>query len=336
MQFVEKAVLDSVLGANFGRPDISPVITMRDAFPRPVSEAAEVVRATNEIHQWREDVTGAVGTGTESYAEGARPNTVSSGPIPSQNITCRTGYTAQVTDEMTAVWYGAGAWTLDDAQARKLFTEALEYQIFKATRLTLKAIEFMHIQGDSSNPQGTGVFAGGQTDGLIKWGTNAGTVVNTGGSSGSPVQFAEAMIRAGAAAIAEAYSESIPNKLLVPAEFRTTINAFVGAGAAQPLVRMVGTDGAMLGGNQVNRYDTGYSVVEIVTEPFLSPSQNPYITNACAILYNDEQVKHAQLLPLATQRLAKTDTSVSTMITCTYAQEHRNPLGIAIMPNTHS
>ncbi len=333
MEFISKAVFDSVAGSPFAVQDLSRVITLQDGEPRPITSMADQVPAINEIHQWREQGLYAAGTGQESYLEGALPNTAIKAAVSSQNTTCRTGVTAQVTDEMMAVWRGGGRWMLDDAETTRLLQEALDFEVALATELVLNGMEYMHAAGDATNPQGVGVFPGGQTDGLLQWLIAAGSVTYAGGASSTPTAaLTEQMIKNAARSIARRYPRIQPDTMLVSASIREDINSYVGSGAARPITQVVrqGADGTaeLVGGSNVSFYNTGYSIVKIETEPYYSIIRNANIPGGAdaIVLYNKKMVKHAQLLPLRTTALAKTDTSIKQMVTCTYAQEHRNAL----------
>lgn len=343
MEFVSKAVFDSIAGSPFAVQDLSRVISLQDGEARPISQNADRVPAINEVHQWREQALFQAGTGQESYKEGALPNTAILAAQPFQNTTCRTGLTAQVTDEMMAVWRGGGRWMLDDAETTRLLQEALDFEIALATETTLNGIEYQHAVGDSSNPQGTGVFSGGQTDGLLKWIIGYGTVVYaSGSSSGATTALGEPMVRSLARSIARKYPRVQPDTALMGASLRADFNGFVGGGASRPITQIVapGANGAMdlVGGSNVSYYNTGFSVVKLETEPYYSALRCSTLPGGgdAIVLYNKKMVKHAQLLPLRTTPIAKTDTSVKTAVTATYAQEHRNPLHAGAIVNVSS
>jgi hypothetical protein len=341
MEYVSKAALDTTLGANFARQDLSPVISLQSTRPRPVSQFAEQVKATNTIHQWveqgRNGVAGSGGSPIATYSDGSLPNTAAKAPTRPQNVTALCGLTAQVTDLMTAVWYGGGAWKLEQASEVKMLADAMDLETELCTLDTLDFIEWMHISGDSSNPQG---FAGGQWDGLLKWGLANGVVVATGGTSGSPINVSENFLKDGARAIAENYPTLFPDTALVPPEVIPDINGYVSNGAGRPLVQLIGQgqDGAagFVAGQSVAYYNTGYFTVKIELEPNLSPLFNPYITNPAIVLYNKKAIKHASLIPFGATPLAKTDTSLRKMINNVATQEHRVPGHVAVIPNIKS
>ncbi len=86
----------------------------------------------------------------------------------------------------------------------------------------------------------------------------------------------------------------------------------------------------------MNKYNTGYGVLDIMEEPYLSPTYNTAVLQAGMIAYNRSQVKQANLIKFSAEPLARTDTSVKRMVTCVYAQEHRVAKGTFITPNLKS
>ena len=310
MLYVSKADLDTVLGANFMRQDLSPTISLTSTRPRPVSQAAPVVPATNTTHQWVEQGRVAVGAASAaSFAQGALPNTNAIAPTRPQNVTCRVGLTAQVTDDMTAVWTGAGSWKLADGEGARMLQNAIDLETELVTMDALDQIEWMHISGDSTNPQS---MAGGQTDGLVKWITASGVVVATGGTTASAVNFSEQWLKDGARTSAEAYPTYLSDTLLVPPELIPDINATIATGAGRPIVVSIGTDSSgtqgLTGGLQVGYYNTGFSVLKVKLEPSLSPLFNTTLAQPAMIAYNSQAVKMANLIKLGAEPLARTDT----------------------------
>lgn len=339
MLYVSKADLDTVLGANFARQDLSPTISLTSTRPRPVSQAAPVVPATNTTHQWVEQARVAVGSASAaSFAQGSLPGTNAIAPTRPQNVTCRVGLTAQVTDDMTAVWTGAGQWKLADGEGARMLQAAIDLETELVTMDSLDQIEWMHISGDSSNPQS---MAGGQTDGLVKWITASGNVVATGGTTATAVNFAEQFLKDGARTAAENYPTYMADTLLVPPEIIPDINGFIASGAGRPVtVTVNGSDAKgtqnLVAGTQVGYYNTGFSVLKIELEPSLSPLFNSTLAQCAVIAYNSKAVKMANLIKLGAEPLARTDTSIKKMVTTTFAQEHRVPLHAFICSNVKS
>jgi hypothetical protein len=335
--YISKAALDSVLGANFALQDLSPVIGLLTTRPRPVTQFAPMVPATNLIHQWIEQGRNLPFTGQASYAQGALPNTQAKAPVLPQNVTCRSGETAQVTDEEMAVFNGAGTRRLAEGEEARLLQDALDLETELTTLDVLDEMEMMHIIGNSANTQ---AFAGGQTTGLVTWITASGIVVATGGTTSTPVSFTENFIKDAARTSMLQYPGVIADTLLVPPEIVPDINATVGGGSNRPITQIVnaGPNGTaeLTGGNQVSFYQTGFSVLTVRVEPALSPAYNTALPQPAIIGYNSSQVKHAELIKLHAEPLARTDTSVKKMVTSTYAQEHRIPQHAFLIPNVKS
>ena len=337
MLYVSKAALDTIVGANFARQDLSPAIGLLTTRPRPVMQNAPDVPATNTIHQWVEQSRNPVGTANATYPQGALPSTQALAPVRPQNQTCRTGVTAQVTDDEAAVWSGAGTWKLEQGEEERLMQEAIDLQVELATLDVMDQMEWMHVQGDSTNPAN---MSGGQTDGLLKWINANGVVVATGGTSAAPVNFIEQYVKDGARSSAENYPTMMADTMLIPPELQVDVNGFVGGGAGRPLTQMVGAGPngtqSLVGGNSVGYYNTGYSIVKIELEPNLSPLYNTSLTQPAVILYNKKAIKNASLIKLGAEPLARTDTSVKKMVTSVYAQEHRVPLHAVLIPSVKS
>jgi hypothetical protein len=342
MEFVSKAALDTVTGQFFMRQDLSSAVSLTTTRPRPVSQNAPRVAAKNTTHQWveqgRNGVAGQGGAPVASYADGNLPNTAAKAPTRPQNTTALLGLTAQVTDAMAAAWTQGGSFTLETGQEVKLLTDAMDEQTELATLDTLDFLEWMHISGDSSNPQG---FPGGQFDGLIKWIGASGVVYNTSGTSASPAPMAENFIKKAARQSAELYPSIFPNTMLVPPELIVDVNGYVANGAGRPMTIVV--DGTkpeavqnLVGGQSLGWYNTGYSMVKIELEPDLSPAFNPYIDQPAIVLYNKGAVKNASLIKFGATPLAKTDTSVKTMVNNVVTQEHRVPSHAILIPHLAS
>lgn len=327
MEYVQKA-LDTVAGANLIREDLSATISIQEGHPRPVLENAPQVKATAPLHQWNEQGLIGPGNGVASYADGSAPTADVQDAVRESNPTCRVGKTASVTDDMIASWTGGGEFTLADGQLESKLQSALDFQTEIKTREVLDECEWMHVSGNSAVTSG---FPGGQTDGLVKWILANGTTYTPATATGSaPVDVAESFVRDAMRSIAEKYPTAMPNRLLAPPELISDFNNFTGSGAGNPIVRVLPSEAQTTnfigGAPRLKFYDTGYGLVEVCEEPNLSPAFNPLLSGLGyenILLYNDKQVKHAALRPLAAEMLARVGTSLQKMITTTFAQEHR-------------
>lgn len=325
MEFVEKAILDTVVGANLNREDLSNTLSLTDGPKRPVTQGITQVPATNTTHQWNEQGLNTAGRtnvagGGATYAQGNLPPTNAKSVSRQTNVTCRTGRTAQVTDDQMAAFNGGGAVRLADGEMERLIQDALDFETALVTIECLNQIEWMHIMGDSSNS----TMEGGETDGIVKWTTAGGYAVNTGGSDSAPAFFTEQFIKDGARGVALTMPAMHADTLLAAPELLPDINATVATGSGRPIVQIAsGQNANLVGGNQVGWYNTGYSVLEIKEEPYLSPAYNSALPQAAMIAYKKDQIKQANLVKFNAEPLARIDTSVKRMVTCVYAQEHR-------------
>jgi hypothetical protein len=264
LQYVEKAIMDSVQAANLNREDLSNFL--------------------------------------------------------STNSTCRVGRTAQVSDDEIAAFNGGGSIQLADGETERLVQGALDLSSALVMIEVLNQIEWMHISGDSTN----GTMEGGETDGLLKFITAGGTVVATGGSSTTPINFAENFIKNATRTVQLAYPAIYADTLLVATELIPDINLTVQSGSSRPIVQVATAQNQdFVAGASVGWYNTGYSVLKIKEEPYLSPIYNASVSQPAMLAYNSTQVRHAQLIPLSAQEVARTDTSLKRAVTTNFAQEHR-------------
>ncbi|MDB5069620.1 MAG: hypothetical protein JWM87_731 [Candidatus Eremiobacteraeota bacterium] len=339
-QFITKAAYDTSVGANAMRQDLSDVITALETRERPVSQGAPQIDVGNTTHQWleqgRNGVAGNGGSPVASYAEAATPNTAAKAPVKPSNKVAHVGLTAQVSDTVAATWTRGGAFTLQLGDEVKLLTEAMDEQIELASLDCLDFIECLHVSGDSAS----GAFAGGQPDGMIKWITAGGTVVVTGGTSGTPVNMALSFIQKGARQALESHAPAV-DTILVPPELIYDINSYVGNGASRPITVIAGSGpnglGNLVAGNgTVGWVNTGHGLAEVKVEPDLSPLFNPLISQCHVIMYAKRLVKHGNLIKFGSVPLAKTGTSVQVMVNNVFTQEYRIPKHAILIPNVQS
>ena len=325
MEYVEKAIMDTVQALNLNREDLSNVLSLTDGPKRPVTQLAPKVAATNIVHQWNEIGLNQAGranvaAGGPTYAQGALPPVNFRAPLRKTNATCRVGRTAQVSDDEIAAFNGGGSIMLAEGETERLIQNALDVSTAFVTLEVLNQIEWMHISGDSTNA----TMEGGECDGLIKWVTAGGTVVNTGGSSTTPINFTENFIRSGARSVAIQYPSLYADVLLVAPELMPDIDLTVQSGANRPIVQVASAQNeGFVAGASVAYYNTGFSVLNIKEEPYLSPNFNSSVSQASMISYNSTQVKHAELIKLSAQEVARTDTSLKRTVTTNFTEEHR-------------
>jgi|SRR5579883_1660159 len=338
MQYVSKAILDTVVGANGNREDLTNVLYLTDGPARPIVQSAPHVPATNTTHQWREiglNVAGRnnVASGGATYAESGLPNATQKSPSRVTNETCNTGRLAQVSDNEMAAFNGGGSINLAQGEMERLIQNAMDVAAALVGIEVMNQIEWMMVTGDASQT----VMEGGETDGLIKWVTAGGFVVTTGGTSGAPVNMAEQFLKDGARGVAKTYPTLHYDTYLVPPELIPDMNSYVANGAARPLVQVAsGQNIDLVAGQSVGWYNDGFAVIKIEMEPYLSPAYNTSISQCAIIGYRKSQVKIADLIPFGANPLAKTDTTIKRLINAVYAQEHSVAKHTVIIPNVQS
>lgn len=334
-----KAALNTTTGAVTIRQDLSSLITLEDEYLRPVLDNAPQVPATSTLHEWDEQglnaagFTNAAGGGATS-AEGVRPNPNFKTTVKKNNSVCRSSRLAQVTDTLKATWTQGGRFTLGAGEEERMMNEAIDFASYVALQEVLNQIEFMHIAGDTTNSES---LEGGQCDGLVKWVTANGTVVATGGTTTTAVNMSEAFIKDGARGVALNQTAQRSDTLLVAPEVIPDINSYVANGAARPIVTIAnGDNSGLTAGNDVGWYNTGYGKLKIQEEPYLSPTLNSKLSNPALIGYRKSLVKHASLIPVSAEPLARIGPSTERQIICEYTQEHRMGKHAFIIPNVKS
>lgn len=326
-----KAALDSVVGANLERKDLSPVITMRDGPERPVLQALGVVPAKGLTHYWNEQNLISPGAGAAGYAEGAKPTADSSSPTQLSNTICRLGKVAQVTDTLAAVWTGAGSYELKDGELARMYQNAIDYQTALKTEEVMNEMEWMLCNGDKSNTES---FAGGQCDGIFNFITTNVTAYATSNvldptANTSGVYDFETAIRGLAKKIRKQYTPTVADLALCTAGQKDGINRFVGGGAGRPLVQVInsGSQG-YVGGQEVDEYQTGFFKVAVKIEPQIEigalahKSSPPTMANFAMI--DTRHFSRADLIKLGAEPLARVNTTVERMITVEFTLEARN------------
>lgn len=327
MIYVEKAILDTVQGANANREDLSNTLTVTDGPARPVTQNMAQKVATNPTHQWNEIGLNTAGRtnvagGGATYAENALPNAAAKAPARKTNKTCNVGRLAQVSDNEMAAFNGGGSINLDNGEMTRQIQNALDFEVALTTVEVLNQIEWMHITGDSS----VATMEGGETDGLLKWAVAGGYVVSTGGTTTTPVNMSEQFLKDAGRGQALTFPSMTPDTLLVPPELVPDINGYIANGAGRPIVvDASGVNAGLVGGHQVGFYNTGFGALKIETEPYLSPAYNTALTTHCNfIAYKKSAVAQANLIRLGAKELAVTTTGISRLVNCVFAQEHSN------------
>lgn len=319
--------MDSVTDANFERKDLSNVITKKDGPPRPFLQAiGDGIPAKGKTHYWDEVGLNQIGRGQATYAEGAKPASQTNAPAQLSNVICRTGQVARVTDTMTAIWQGAGAYCLADGEMERLIQEAIDLDTALKTEEILLEMEWMLLNGDSAN---TETWAGGQCDGVVKILTVNKIVETNLDTSKAGAAVFETEVQKLAKQIKLGYAPAVPNLVLCTTPSKVGINAFIGGGAGRPIVQVVTPESAgYVAGQAVDKYQTGFFTVDVVIEPQLEVTalggKTTPPTTANLLMLSTKRFKRADLIPLRTEPLARINTSVERMITSEYTLEYRN------------
>ena len=338
MEFVSKAILDTVVGANANREDLTNTLFLTDGPQRPIVSSIAHVKATNTTHQWREIGLNTAGRtnvagGGATYAEAGLPNAAQKTPARKTNVTANVGRLAQVSDNEMAAFNGGGAIQLADGEMERLIQDAMDFAAALVAVEVMNQMEWMHISGDSS----VSTMEGGETDGLLKWVVAGGTVVSTSGTTTTPVNMAESFIKDGGRGVAETYPTLHPDTLLIPPELVPDINSYVANGASRPVVVVAsGDNSGIVGGHQVGAYNDGFALLKIEVEPYLSSAYNTSLAQCAGIAYRKSLVKQADLIPFGANPLAKTDTSIKRLVNCVFAQEHNVAKASFVFQNVKS
>jgi hypothetical protein len=197
----------------------------------------------------------------------------------------------------------------------------------------MNQMEWMMISGDST----VATMEGGESDGLFKWVDAGGFKVTSGGTTTTPVNFAEQFLKDGARGRGKTFPAIGPDTLLIPPELVPDLNSFVANGAGRPIVVQASGDNAgLVGGHQVGWYNDGFQALKVEVEPYLSSAYNTSISQCAVIAYRKAQIKIADLIPFGANPLAKTDTSLKRLINAVYAQEHSVAKHAYIIENVQS
>jgi len=299
MDYVQKA-LDSVVGANFERKDLSALITLQDGPKRPLLQLIGQTKAKGKTHFWDEQglifPTGSTGF----YPEGGKPVADAQSPVQLNNITYRVGKVAAVTDTERAIWTGAGSYSLADGELERLYQEAIDFQVKLKMTEVLNEMEYIFLLGNRNNNSSSV----SQCDGLLTWYQNNAPATNVVNLPGSPA-LAEQNLRDIGRIQAAQKTPYYPDTILCTFQQKETINAF--APATRVMIAGDGGEKGLVGGTEVNLYNTGYSRVNVLVHPWL--------TSGNLILFNSSLVRRADLIPLGAEPLARIATSIERMVT---------------------
>jgi hypothetical protein len=299
MDYVQKA-LDSVVGANFERKDLSSLISLQDGPQRPLLQLMGTTRAKGKTHFWDEQGLITPTGSTGYYPEGGKPTADAQTPVQLNNVTFRQGKVAAVTDTERAIWTGAGSYSLADGELERLYQEAIDFQVKLKMTEVMNELEYIFLNGSRANNSGSV----SQCDGLLTWLNNNAPASNLISESGSPA-LAEANLRDAGRIQASQKTPYFPDTILCTFQQKEIINTF----APQTRVQITGTNGSegLIGGVEVGFYNTGYSRCKLIVHPWLAAGS--------LIMFHSGLVKRADLIPLGAEPLARIATSIERMVT---------------------
>lgn len=338
-----KKAFDSLIAANFARQNLSDLISLQDGPVRPILQAEALrggqtvpavgtERCTGKLHIWDEQRLITPDGTTAGYNEGGKPNAAFLAPIQVSNTVGRFGKVAAVTDTESAIWTNGGAFTLADGELERAFAEALDFATDLKTREILDEIEWCWINGSALNNTATYVPASpspyqgpvvSQFNGLLQILT--GTQTNYGNAttidaSAAPYGgfFTELVLRDAGRKQAAQKTRYKPNMLLVSDGQMEVINSF------RPSIITMGNEG-LTGGGSVFKYNNGFSIVDVVYEPWLAAGT--------MVMCVTDLMKNAPLIPLGAEPLARTQTQLERMLTTEMSVSVRVQRAFTIVTN---
>lgn len=301
MDYVLKA-LDSVVGANFERKDLSSLISLQDGPKRPLLQGplAGSIKAKGKTHFW--DEQGLIfPTGSSAfYAEGGKPAADAQSPVQLNNVTFRAGKVAAVTDTERAIWTGAGSYTLADGEMERLYQDAVDFQTKLKTTEVLNELEYIFLNGARANNSASV----SQCDGIITWLQNnapAQNIIAEGSAA-----LTETMLRDAGRIQAANKTPFLPDKIYCTFGQKEQMNAFLAANQ-RILTSQNPSSSHYTGGLEIESYNTGYSRLDIEIHPWLASGS---LLMLCTPLF-----KRADLIPLGAEPLARIATSIERMVT---------------------
>lgn len=326
--------MDTLVAANYNIIDLSPLITVQDGVDRPLLQARtfrnnQSVPAIGSepclgvLHSWNEQGLGTADGTTAGYQEGGKPTSHILPPVRISNVLGRFGRTAAVTDTEAAVWTNGGTRMIDDGDLQEAFTTAMDTSIFLMTQEILNEIEWCWVNGNALNNSAKNIpaFSGtvnaptvSQFNGILQIlsgsQTNYGnaTIIN---AANAPYNgyLTEAVLRdAGRKQVAQK-THFRPDMVLVSDGQLEAINSF-----RPTVITMTGDQ--QTGGGSVYKFNTGFSTVDVVYEPYLPSGTMVFLVSRL--------LKNAPLIPLRAEPLARNGTQVERMITTEMSVSVRN------------
>ena len=301
MDYVLKA-LDSVVGANFERKDLSALISLQDGPKRPLLQGplASAIKAKGKTHFWDEQGLITPTGSTAFYAEGGKPAADAQSPVQLNNVTFRAGKVAAVTDTERAIWTGAGSYTLAEGEMERLYQDAVDFQTKLKTTEVLNELEYIFLNGAKANNSASV----SQCDGIITWMNNnapAANIIAEGSAA-----LTETMLQDAGRIQAAQKTPFLPDTMFCTFGQKEQINKFL-SGSQRVIATSAPNSTQYMGGLEVDHYNTGYSRLRIEVHPWLATGT---LLMLCSGLF-----KRADLIPLGAEPLARIATSIERMVT---------------------
>ena len=310
MDYVLKA-LDSVVGANFERKDLSALVSLQDGPERPLLQKVlnSPIKAKGKTHYWDEQGLIMPTGSTAFYPEGGKPTADAQSPLQYSNVTFRAGKVAAVTDTERAIWTGAGSYTLQDGELERLYQEAIDFQVKLKTEEVLNELEYIFLNGAKANNSASV----SQCDGLITWmnlNAPAANIIAEGSAN-----LTLAMLQDAGKLQASFKTPYKLDTILCTFGQKEVINTF----APSTRVNINGANGSegLVAGVEVDTINTGFGRLNIVVHPWLA--------SGTLVLLSKNLLKRADLIPLGAEPLARIATSVERMVTYEGTLEMRVP-----------
>jgi len=341
-----RKAMDSLLGANYERKDLSALISLQDGPIRPLLQGQTIrgtqvvpplghVPAKGKTHYWDEQGLVTATGSSAGYQEGGKPVADFGTVAQINNVIGRFGKVAAVTDTEAAIWTGAGSYQLQEGELQRLYQAALDFDTELKTTEVLNEIEWCLVQGNSANntaasipaspSPASGIPVTSQFNGLLEIlagaAANSGTftgnavtgygnavLVNAGAAPYTSNALVEQMVRDAAKQLADKKTPYMPDLLLVTSGQLEVINTW------RPSI-ITSDNAGLTGGGSVDFYNTGFSTVCVAWEPNL-PS-------GYMILCNSKLLKLADLIKMGAEPLARVQTQVERMITAELSFEAR-------------
>lgn len=297
--------LDSVVGANFERKDLSSLISLQDGPQRPLLQLMGTTRARGKTHFWDEQGLITPTGSTAYYAEGGKPVADAQSPVQLNNITFRAGKVAAVTDTERAIWTGAGSYSLAEGELERLYQDAIDFQVRLKMTEVLNELEYIFLLGARANNSASV----SQCDGVVTWLANNAPAANV--ISESNAALTETMLKDAARLQAAQKTPFFPDTILCTYQQKEIINGFLAGD--QRVILQSGEDAAnnLVGGVEVGSYNTGFSRCKLIIHPWLPSASNA----SYLVMFNSSLFKRADLIPLGAEPLARIATSLERMIT---------------------